>query len=373
MNSRKLTIGALVVVLSAAFLSYFCKYTPDLTPTVNPTYETSAPELQTVPNPKFAEGILNSNIAMVLVHSDFSDRNAIALDALRTWAKEQFSEDIQYLHPVNLTVDESQNTVFSAFVSNLMGPARALLESGIKQFLRWRVDEFHNTDAYQSFRLDYYNLFGVDPEAATLLVRYQEERAKLATEVITGFLYILGTVGACVTYYAISKQWMSRGRLALSYGWFSIAFMYTVCAWYANEVSFMVSAAVSAFVALYLRYPVSLSFDEAGYLDIRSIEISRRAIAAVSWISLTLVGIQILTWVKSGSLMDPDPLTLLVCSATGNFLHDPSNIKKTISHLVGVFWIISSLSTIYVLKQGAPATPDLEKQLESLENTGVSR
>jgi hypothetical protein len=373
MNSRKLSIGALVVVISAAFLSYFFKYSPDLTPVVDPKYETSAPELQTLPNPKFAEGILHSNIAMVLIHSDFSDKNALALDALRTWAKEQFSQDIQYLHPVSWTVDESQNTIFSAFVTNLMGPARGLLEGGIKQFLRWRVDEFHGTDAYQSFRLDYYNLFGVDPEAATLLVRYQEERAKLATEVITGFLYVLACLGGCITYYLTSKQWLSRGRLALSYGWFSLSFLYTVSAWYANEVSFMVSAAVSAFAGLYLRYPISLSFDEAGYLDVRSIEIPRKIVAAVAWMSLTLVGIQILTWVKSGSLIEPDPVTLLVCSATGNFLHDPSNIKKTISHLVGALWLLSSLSTLYVLKQGAPATPDLEKQLESLENTGVTR
>jgi hypothetical protein len=373
MNKRKLTIGALVLVMSAAFLSYFCKYVPDLTPTVDPAYETSAPELQTVPNPKFAETLLNSNIAMVLVHSDFSDRNAVALDALRTWAKEQFSQDIQYLHPVSWELDESQNTIFSAFVTNLVGPARGVLEGGIKQFLRWRVDEFHNTDAYQSFRLDYYNLFGVDPEAATLLVRYQEERAKLATEVITGFLYVLFAFVGCLTYYFLSKKWMSRGRLALSFGWFSIAFMYLACAWYANEVSFMVSAAVSTVLALYLRFPISFSFDEAGYLDIRSFDIPGKAVAVVAWLSLTLVGIQILTWVKSGSLMEPDPITLMVASATGNFLHDPSSIKKTISHIVGVIWIAATISTLYVMKRGAAATPELEAQLEKLDHAGAPR
>lgn len=373
MTTRKLTIGALILVLSAAFLSYFFKYSPDLTPTVDPAYETNAPELQTVPNPKFAETILHSNIAMVLVHSDFSDRNAIALDALRTWAKEQFSQDIQYLHPVSWKVDESQNTVFSAFITNLMGPARGVVEGGIKQFLRTRIDDFHSTDAYQSFRLDYYNLFGVDPEAATLLVRYQEERSKSAIEVITGFLYLIGAFAACLTYYCRSKQWMSRGRLALSYGWFSVALMYVACAWYANEVSFMVSAAVSLITALYLRYPVTFSFDEAGYLEIRNVDLSLKVVAGVAWVSLTLVGIQILTWVKSGSLMEPDPITLLISSVTGNFLHDPSTIKRTLTHVVGVAWVIGSLSTLYVLKRGAAASPDLEAQLERLENAGISR
>jgi len=373
MKSRKLTITALVLVLSAAFLSYFSKYAPDLTPTVDPSYETDAPELQTVANPKFAETLITSNIAMVLVHSDFSDKNAVALDALRTWAKAKFSEDIQYLHPVALRLEESQNTVFSAFITNLTGPVRGVLESGIKSFLRWRIDEFHNTDAYQSFRVDYYNLFGVDPEAATLMVRYQEERAKLATEVILGFLFVVGVAGTCLAYYLRSHQWMSKGRLTLSYAWFAGSFMYVACAWYANEVSFMVSAVVSALVGLYLRYPVSLSFDEAGYLDIRSFDINPKAVVAVAWVSLTLVGIQILTWVKSGSLIQPDPVTLLVSSVTGNFFHDPSSIKRTISHVIGVVWTVATISTLYTLKRGVAATPDLEAQLEKLDHAGAPR
>ena len=74
---------------------------------------------------------------MVLVHSDFSDENAVALDSLRTWAKEKFSRDKHYLHPMSVHVDERQNTVFSAFFVNLFGPERGLLDRAIKQFLGW--------------------------------------------------------------------------------------------------------------------------------------------------------------------------------------------------------------------------------------------
>jgi hypothetical protein len=373
MSKRKLTIGALVIVLCAAFLSYFSKYSPDLTPTVDPAYETNAPELQTQPNPQFADKLIASNIAMVLVHSDFSDKNAVALESLRTWAKERFSQDRKYLHPVSVRADERQNTVFSAFFINLLGPERGLMERGIKQFLGWRIDEFHDTEAYESFRVDYYGLFGVDPEAATLLARYQEERAKLATETITGFLFVLLSAVSCAVYYFRSRQWISKARLTLSYAWFAGSALYLGCGWYANEVSFVVSAVVSAVIGLYLRYPIRLSFDEAGYLDIRNIDLSPKLVVALSFVSLTLVGIQLVTWVKAGSLIDPDPVTLLISSVTGNFLHEPSDIKRHILHAIGLVWLASTASTLYVLKRGVAATPELEAQLANLDQVNASR
>ncbi|MDZ4835244.1 MAG: hypothetical protein SGJ27_15820 [Candidatus Melainabacteria bacterium] len=367
MSKRKLTVGALLIVLVAAFLSYFSKYVPDLTPTVDPRYETNAPELQTQPNPQFADKLIASNIAMVLIHSDFSDENAVALDSLRTWAKSRFSEDIKYLHPVSVQNDERQNTVFSAFLVNLFGPERGLMERGIKHFLGWRIDEFHNTEAYESFRVDYYELFGVDPEAATLLTRYQEERAKLATETITGFLFVMLATVSCAVYFFTSRQWISKARLTLSYAWFSGAALYLACGWYSNEVSFVVSAVVSALIGLYLRYPIRVSFDEAGYLDVRNIDLSTKLVAGLSWVSFTLVGIQMLTWVKTGSLINPDPITLLISSVTGNFLHEPTVIKRHILHAIGLAWLASTLSTMYVLKRGVAATPDLEAQLANLD------
>ena len=374
MSKRKLTIGALAIVLCAAFLSYFSKYTPDLTPTVDPAYETNAPELQTQPNPEFADKLTASNIAMILVHSDFSDENAIALESLRIWAKQKFNQDRKYLHPVSVHVDERQNTVFSAFLANLLGPERGLFERGVKQFLGWRIDEFHDTEAYESFRVDYYGLFGVDPEAATLLARYQEERAKLAIETISGFIFVLLAAASCAAYYFRSRQWISKSRLTLSYAWFAGAMLYLGCGWNANEVSYVVSAVVSAIIGLYLRYPIRLSFDEAGYLDIRNIDLSPKLVIGLAWASLTLVGIQLLTWVKAGSLINPDPITLLISSITGNFLHEPSDIKRHILHAIGLVWLASTVSTLYTLKRGVAATPELEAQLANLgDQVKVSR
>ncbi len=368
MSQRKLAIGALVLVFAAALLSYFTKFSPDLTPTIDPAYEMSSPELQMTPDPQFARKLLASNIAMVLTYSDFSDKNAVALDALRTWAKERFSEDEEYLHPVSVRAVEHNNNIFSAFITNLWAPARTFLDQGIKEFLRWRIDEFHNTDAYQSLRLDYYGLFGVDPEAATLLARYQEERAKLASNVIVGCLFVVLAAISCAAYYLFSKQWMSKGRLALSYAWLSTSLFYLACSCSANEASMLVSAVVALAVGLYLRFPLFASFDEAGYLEFRQTELNTRTIAAFAWISVSLLGIQILTWVKSGSLIEPDPATLLISSISGNFFHDPSSIKRALTHIVAVAWTLSSLAILWYVKRGAETTPELRAQLERLDH-----
>ena len=116
------------------------------------------------------------------------------------------------------------------------------------------------------------------------------------------------------------------------------------------------------------------AFDEAGYLDIRNIDLSPKLVIGLAWASLTLVGIQLLTWVKAGSLINPDPITLLISSITGNFLHEPSDIKRHILHAIGLVWLASTVSTLYTLKRGVAATPELEAQLANLgDQVKVSR
>ncbi|MBX9667125.1 MAG: hypothetical protein K2X93_05875 [Candidatus Obscuribacterales bacterium] len=211
-------------------------------------------------------------------------------------------------------------------------------------------------------------MFGVDPEAATLLARYQEERAKLASDAIIGFLFATLAAISCISYYFCSKQWLSKGRLALSYAWLSTSLLYLGCACSANEASMLVSAVVAFAIGIYLRVPMVASFDEAGYLEFRQSELNVKAIATIAWISVSLVGIQILTWIKSGSLIEPDPATLIISSISGNFFHDPSSLKRALSHVVALAWAFSSLSILWYLKRGSESTPELQAQLESLDH-----
>lgn len=375
MNRKTLSLIAIASVLSAALLAYFVKYTPDLAPIVDPSYETSAPELQSSPNQKFVDKVVSSNIGIILMHSDFSDKNAIALESLRTWAKERFSEDPMFLHPASLRYSEHHDTVLSALFYNVFAPLRSVLDRSIKGYLRWRIDEYHNTEAYQSFRIDYYDLFGVDPEAATLLSRYQEERAKLAIEIIAACAYVLtAIVGGVILYARLTQtRWMARGRLTLSYAWYAASLLYLALAWQSSEVAFFASGLIAFIIASYLRRPISVSFDESGFLEIRLSDLNQKTVALAAWASITLVGIQVVTWAKSGSLIEPDPITLLICSVTGNFLHDPSHAKKTIDQVVGLVWLALSLWFIYFLKRGDARTPELDAQLEKLDHATASR
>src|SRR5579885_2389807 len=271
MNRKTRIVSTVVLVLTSALLSYFVKYSPDVAPIVDPSYETSAPELQSSPNPKFRDKVVSSNIGIILMYSDFSGKNATALESVRTWAKERFIEDPMFLHPASLRYSEHHDNVLSALFYNLFAPVRTVLDRSIKSWLRWRIDEFHQTDAYQSFRLDYYDLFGVDPEAATLLARYQEERAKESIEIIAALFYItVAIIGGIAIYLRLCRtNWISRGRLTLSYAWYVAAILYFALAWQSSEVSFLASAVIAFVAASYLRRPLSISFDEVGFLEVR--------------------------------------------------------------------------------------------------------
>lgn len=375
MSRRKLTIGILVLVLASALLSYFEKYTPDLAPIVDPYYETNSPELQNSRDPQFVNKVMTSNIGMVLVHSDYSSKNATALESLRTWAKERFSQDAQFLHPVSVRYSEHHDTVISAFFYNLFGPERSFLERSIKGLMRERIEDFHSTEAYESFRVDYYDLFGVDPEAATLLARYQEERAHAAIDVVYAFgCAFLAVLGGIAVFIRTSRtHWMSRGRLTLAYAWFASSIFYLAQAWQANQVAFLVTGILAFLVAAYLRRPIIVAFDETGFLDVRLSDLSQRTVTLAIWASVTLLCIQLLTWARSGNLIEPDPITLFVSSLTGNFLHDPANAKRLLDRSIGISWLVISLWSIYFFKRGDARTPEFDAQLEKLDHAAASR
>ena len=139
-------------------------------------------------------------------------------------------------------------------------------------------------------------------------------------------------------------------------------------AWYQNQVVLLVSAVVCTVLGLYLRHPFTVQLADGKAVTFKLIELSRPVIACSLWITLSLVAIQIMTWVKTGSLIDPDPLTLLLCSCTGNFIHDPTSAKRSISHAVGIIWIILSLWAFREMAFGSDS-PEIEKELALLNQT----
>jgi hypothetical protein len=59
-----------------------------------------------------------------------------------------------------------------------------------------------------------------------------------------------------------------------------------------------------------------------------------------AWVTYSIFLIQVVTWIHTGSLDDPDPITLLISSITGNFLHDPVYAKRAIMLCLGLGWLL---------------------------------
>jgi hypothetical protein len=89
-------------------------------------------------------------------------------------------------------------------------------------------------------------------------------------------------------------------------------------------------------------------------------------IALAYWATFSLIAIQVMTWIKTGTLLSPDPLSLLISSFTGNFLYDPTSAKRTISHATGIAWILISLWVFREITVDAPAA-EVELELASFK------
>ncbi len=154
----------------------------------------SFPESQELPDPKahysLASGLQERvsrsyGLALVLVISEFSRKNAIALEALRSWAHANFQRDPAFLHTVEtVSVSSTHNSILDSFCYSLFAPPQTILESGAKSVLKHQIAAFHSTKEYESFRTDYFDSFGLDHESAGMLARYQSERAMKAVEVL---------------------------------------------------------------------------------------------------------------------------------------------------------------------------------------------
>lgn len=335
---------------------------------VDPAVEVEATDLQEAFDAGFADRVLNSSWAMVLIHSNFSDGNAVGLEALRNWAKEQFSRDRQFLHPLSIPRRAPSATVFEALSTRLLGNLKTALDAKLSRFLAWRVEEFAKTGAYQSFRVDYYELFGVSNESGTLLARYQDERARSSLGALTGALFwlLFGTVLAVSYLRAREKHLSPPAQRYLSYIWLALSFFYLVVAWSGGNVGALAACALSAVAGAYLRYPVRTIQGREGELTLASLALSQRSCVVVAWLTFSLVGIQIVSWLRFSFLNEPDPLTLIICGLSGDFIHDPVNIKRTIVEIFGVSWAIVTFWAAVAFKRGAMLSGEIETQLESL-------
>jgi len=367
---RKLAVLLAAAVVLAAALAYFHRPKAPLLELVSPRQELPDYTERYPGDTSLSERVAKSyGIAMVLMQSPYTDRNVIALESVRSWAQSRFRQQPDFLHPVALEpATEPRQTIVDALFYNLFSPVRHVAETAVGEFLRARIAEFHETPAYASFRTAYFELFGFDGEAATLIARYQTERAKLAVPVILWALAWAAAVLAGVLALIRSRSRFDTLQSVLSCGWLLLSASYLLESWLCNQIPYLVASCLSALVGLYLRYPLAVRVEaDSGALRIQPVSIGSNWLAAIFWVSLSLIAIQFFTWIRTGAPNDPDPVTLMISSVTGNFLQDPVRGKRYIMNTIGAIWLVMSIWTLTQLKGDARSARKVEEELASLQ------
>ena len=90
--------------------------------------------------------------------------------------------------------------------------------------------------------------------------------------------------------------------------------------WVHNDISVLVSSIVCVLAGLYLRRPIAISFSEDQRLNLRLLVPTKQVLVVCTWATFSLVAVQMLTWMHTGSMSAPDPITLMISSLTGDFV-----------------------------------------------------
>lgn len=369
-NRKTLVWLSVIVLLTASLLSFFVKPKSHLTDLVTPDQEMPGFEARLPGDTGLSKRVLNSyNMALVLIGSPYTGKNVQALENVRSWAQANFQTAPDFLHPVSIKAEQEPNdTVIGAFGYNLFAGVRYSLESVVGSFLRGRIADFHDEPAYQSFSESYFETYGKDSEAATLLARYQSDKAKGAIDVILWTLaYSVSLVGA-LFYIAFSprRQRFDRIRQSLVLTWALLAISYATNAWMVNSIPAFMSALLASFAAFYFLKPFILLTRQDSSLKVYFIQLNSRWIALSVWASYSLLAITVLTWIRCSTPEHADPISLLLSGLSGNFLSDPEDGKRLIARVIGFVWVAVSAWAFLQKDKDASVADQLDAELKSL-------
>jgi len=379
--------GTLIVVLVAVLfgLSYFGRVKEPILELVSPAQMLPGYKFAYPADTSFSERVVNhSSFGLILHHSEYSSDNANALESLRSWAASSFHQDPRFLHPIILSKPVASSTFLNATAYNALAVPYYLSTQAIGAFLSQRVDAFTKTGSFKAFATDYYDLLGQDGESATLLARYQSDRAKSAINPFLALVYFLVTMAAFPVVGKGLKRLALRWRepfgtggataaSAVSYSLICLATFYFSQAVLEDSTaaqSIFAGIACSA-LAIYTLFPVQISIDRVEVLTLRH-TLSNRRILVFAWVILSLFCIQFLSWLKQGVLTDPDPLTLLICGFKGDFIHEPLAVKHFLATTIGLVWSASFAFMLRTLaRRGSESTKEVQKKLAALNLPGV--
>jgi hypothetical protein len=372
LRHRVQLVALLVIVLAtASLLSFFVKPHGHLGELVTPDQELPGFELVYHPDDSDLSRRVTSSysLAFVLFSTPYTATNLRALENIRSWAQNRFEESPNFLHPVSMKGEQEPNdTVIGALGYNLFANIKYFLETEVGLFLRSRIAEFHNDPAYDSFSNSYFEIYGKDLEAATLLARYQSDRAKGSIDVI---LWTLGwTVALILAGFSVAlsprRQRFERIRQALVLVWTLAALGYSCSAWMSNSIPAFMSALLSGACVFYFSKPFVLLTRQDSSLKVFFIQLSSRWIALSVWATYSLMAIAVLTWIRSSMSENNDPVTLLLSGLSGNFLYDPQDGKNIVARVTGLVWLAVSLWAFLQRDKDARINDELDAELKSL-------
>lgn len=354
MTKEKLVYLAIAIVFCGALLSYFARPKAPHLELVSPEQiSPGAIAEYASANSNLAEHVLNSyGLALVLVQSSYSPDNANALEALRSWARDNYVADKGFLHPISLEQHEKPaDTVFGAFTFNVLGGPYYFLQSKVGDLVRSRVAAFQESQRYISVSDAYFELFGDDPEAAVLLARYQSDRAKQSLDVVmSGFVWVAFTVGSLI--YIFTAEWRKyrfiRLQKCLAFLWLLLGASYFISATVHNEVGTFMSALLATAVGLYSLRPFVPHINAHGIDGVKFLHTNPTLIAIFTWATWSLICMQMLSWMKTPLSATADPLTLLFSAVTGDFMHEHSVEKQAVKHLVALLWVVCVVWVMWV-------------------------
>jgi hypothetical protein len=338
---------AVILTIISFMMAYFNKPHGSAGDLVPSTYPNAHKPNITIP---LSTRVAHSyTLAMILVRSDYTPGNATALEALRNWANRNFEKDSNFLHPAALeSTAENSQSIVDSYSFSLLQSTRYFFEELMANFLSWRIRDFETSDSYKSFCDDYYDLLGRDFDSDQLLARYQTERAREAADPMLVLVFWFIVSGAILFKVWRKKTWSINDRLqfALTCTWLSLAGFYMVAAWTQNQIAVLVSAIFCLAVGLYLRRPVKIAKDPNGAILVQTVNLSSPVLALTTWLTVSLLLIRIVAWIKTGSLLHSDPITLIISGLRGDFVHDPVHVKRNIDRMIGLLWLAFTLWTI---------------------------
>ena len=368
-RSQLITVGVLLLLV-ASLLSYFVKPRAPLTDLVTPAQELPGYAAQYPGDNSLAKRVISSyGLAFVLFETPYSGPNVRALENVRSWGREKFQAAPDFLHPVSIRPEKEPNdTVIGALGYNLFAGVRYTAESVIGEFLKSRIAEFHNTTAYTSFSTAFFEVFGKDAESATLLARYQSDKAKGSIDaVIWSLLWTVGTI--CSALYVLvspKRQRFDRIRHTLIAAWGTAAVSYAITAWMVNSIPAFTSALLATALVVYFTKPFMLLTRDDSSLKVYFITLSSRWIALSYWASYSAMAILVLTWIRASLPDSQDPVTMLLSALSGNFLYDPEEGKRFIARAIGIVWVGVSIWAFTQRDKDARVSDQLEAELRSL-------